>query len=147
MRCRRLQGQIRKLRQAAGEYDAVRQKLRKRNAAAVREELERQSSRCRTKILRRLKALGLNRLQIHAMVDRLKGELRRIESARTRLERYERNTGKTAREILNVAAGDSGKDNWRKTVGTFRMSLKAFQEMQEGIRQAIEDVEGDAAAS
>ena len=140
VRCRRLLEQIRKLRQAAGEYDAVRQKLRKRNAAAVREELERQSARCRTKILRRLKALGLNRLQVHAMVDRLKGELRRIESARTRLERYERDTGKTAREILDVAAGDSGKDNWRKTVGTFRMSLKAFREMQEGIRQAIEDV-------
>ena len=142
VRCRRLLGQIGKLREAAGEYDAVRQKLRKRNAAAVREELERQSSRCRTKILRRLKALGLNRLQIHAMVDRLKGELRRIESARTRLERYERDTGKTAREILGVAAGDNGKDNWRKTVGTFRMSLKAFSVMQEGIRQAIEDVEG-----
>ena len=140
VRCRRLLGQIGKLREAAGEYDAVRQKLRKRNAAAVREELERQSSRCRTKILRRLKALGLNRLQIHAMVDRLKGELRRIESARTRLERYERDTGKTAREILGVAAGDNGKDNWRKTVGTFRMSLKAFREMQEDIRQAVEDV-------
>ncbi len=140
--CQDLLERIGKLRQAAGEYDAVRQKLRKRNTAAVREELERQSSRCRTKILRRLRALHLNRLQIDAMVDRLKGELYRIESGKARLERYERETGKTAREILEVTAGDDGKDNWRKTVGTFRMSLKAFKEMQEGIRRAIEDVEG-----
>ncbi|MCY4489648.1 MAG: RNA polymerase sigma factor RpoD [Deltaproteobacteria bacterium] len=140
--CQRVLEQIDKLRQAAGEFDAVRQKLRKRNAAAVREELERQSIRCRTRILKRLKALGLNRLQIDAMVDRLKRELHRIESAKRRLQRYERETGKTAREILEVAAGDDGKDNWRKTVGTFRMSLKAVKEMQEGIRQAIADVEG-----
>ncbi len=142
VRCQQLLEQIGKLHQAAGEYDAVRQKLSKRNAAAVREELERQSTRCRTKILRRLKALGLNRLQIDAMVDGLKAELDRIESGKTRLLRYERATGKTAREILDAAAGDNGKDNWRKTVGTFRMSLKAFREVQEGVRQAIEDVEG-----
>ena len=140
--CQHLLEEIAKLRHAAGEYDAVRQKLRKRNAAAAREEMERQSSRCRTKIVKRLKALGLNRLQIDAMVERLKGELHRIESGKARLERYERETGKSPREILEVAAGDDGKDNWRKTVGTFRMSLKAFSDMQEGIRQAIEDVEG-----
>ena len=140
--CQHLLEQIRKLRRAAGEYDAVRQKLRKRNAAAVREELERQSTKCRTRILKRLKALRLNRLQIHAIVDRLKAELHRIESGKARLERYERETGKTPREILDAAADDNGKDNWRKTVGTFRMSLKAFREMQEDVRQAIEDVEG-----
>ena len=140
--CQHLLEEISKLRHAAGEYDAVRQKLRKRNTAAVREELERQLTRCRTKIVKRLKALHLNRLQIDAMVDRLKGELYRIESGKVRLERYERETGKSAREILDVVAGDNGKDNWRKTVGTFRMSLKAFSVMQEGIRQAIEDVEG-----
>ena len=140
--CQHLLEEIAKLRHAAGEYDAVRQKLRKRNTAAVREELERQLTRCRTKIVKRLKALHLNRLQIDAMVDRLKGELYRIESGKVRLERYERETGKSAREILDVVAGDNGKDNWRKTVGTFRMSLKAFSVMQEGIRQAIEDVEG-----
>ncbi len=140
--CQGLLEQIGKLGQAAEEYDAVRQRLRKRNTAAVREGLERQLSRCRTKILKRLKALGLNRLQIDAVVDKLKGELRRIESAKARLRRYETETGKTVSEILEATAGDDGKDHWQRTVGTFRMSLRAFGEMQKGIRQAIEDMEG-----
>ncbi len=140
--CQRLLDQIGNLRQATQECDVVRQKLRKRNAAAVRGRLEQQLSQCRTKVLGQLRALRLNRLQIDAVVHTLKGELSRIESARARLARYERETGKTAGEILDVAVGDDGKNNWRKTVGTFRMSLKAFGEMRQSIRQAIEDVEG-----
>ncbi len=138
----RLLEQIDKLRRAVRERDGITQKIRKRITADVRSGLDRQLKRCRAKILRHLKELGLNRLQIDAVVDRLKGDLRRIESARTRVERYERQTGKTAQEILEMAPGNGSKETWQRTVGTFRMSLKAFQEMQANIRRAQEEVQG-----
>ncbi len=138
----RLLEQIGKLRRAVREREGITQKIRKRVTADVRSGLERQLKRCRTKILKCLKELGLNRLQIDAVADRLKRDLRRIESAKSRVERYERQTGKTAQEILEMAPGNGGKETWQRTVGTFRMSLKAFQDMQESIRKAREDVQG-----
>ena len=138
----RLLEQIGKLRRAVRERDEIAQKIRKRVTADVRSGLERQLKRCRTKILKCLKELGLNRLQIDSVADRLKRDLRRIESAKSRVERYERQTGKTAQEILEMAPGNGGKETWQRTVGTFRMSLKAFQDMQENIRKAREEVQG-----
>ncbi|MDE0354674.1 MAG: RNA polymerase sigma factor RpoD [Deltaproteobacteria bacterium] len=138
----RLLEQIGKLRRAVREREGITQKIRKRVTADVRSGLERQLKRCRTKILKCLKELGLNRLQIDAVADRLKRDLRRIESAKSRVERYERQTGKTAQEILEMAPGNGGKETWQRTVGTFRMSLKAFQDMQESIRKAREEVQG-----
>ncbi len=139
---RRLLDRIDKLRRAVRESEGLRQKVRKRNTAAVRSGFERQLKRCRTKMLRYLKDLRLNRHQIDAVVNRLKGDLRRIESAKSRVEGYERQTGRSAREILDMAPGNGGKETWQRTVGTFRMSLKAFREMQENIRRAREDVRG-----
>ncbi len=138
----RLLEQIGKLRRAAHEGEGITQRIRKRLPADVRSGLERQLKRRRTKILKCLKDLGLNRLQIDAVADRLKRDLRRIESAKSRVERYERQTGKTAQEILEMAPGNGGKETWQRTVGTFRMSLKAFQDMQENIRKAREEVQG-----
>ena len=138
----RLLEQIGKLRRAVRERDGIAQKIRKRVTADVRSGLERRLKRCRTKILKCLKELGLNRLQIDAVADRLKRDLRRIESAKSRVERYERQTGKTAQEILEMAPGNGGKETWQRTVGTFRMSLKSFQDMQENIRKAREEVQG-----
>ena len=138
----RLLEQIGRLRRAVRERDGISQKIRKRVTADVRSGLERQRKRCRTKILKCLKELGLNRLQIDSVADRLKRDLRRIESATSRVERYERQTGKTAQEILEMAPGNGGKETWQRTVGTFRMSLKAFQDMQENIRKAREEVQG-----
>jgi len=138
----RLLEQIGKLRRAVRERDGITQKTRKRVTADVRSGLERQLKRCRTKILKCLKELGLNRLQIDAVADRLKRDLRRVESAKSRVERYERQTGKTAQEILEMTPGNGGKETWQRTVGTFRMSLKAFQDMQENIRKAREEVQG-----
>ena len=138
----RLLEQIGKLRRAVRERDGIAQKIRKRVTAEVRSGLERQLKRCRTKILKCLKELGLNRLQIDAVADRLKRDLRRIESAKSRVQRYERQTGKTAQEILEMAPGNGGKETWQRTVGTFRMSLNAFQDMQENIRKAREEVQG-----
>ena len=138
----RLLEQIGKLRRAVRERDGITQKIRKRVTADVRSGLERQLKRCRAKIVKCLRELGLNRLQIDAVADRLKRDLRRIESAKSRVERYERQTGKTAQEILEMAPGNGGKETWQRTVGTFRMSLKAFQDMQENIRKAREEVQG-----
>ena len=138
----RLLEQIGKLRRAVRERDGIAQKTRKRVTADVRSGLERQLKRCRTKIVKCLKELGLNRLQIDAVADRLKRDLRRIESAKSRVDRYERQTGKTAQEILEMAPGNGGKETWQRTVGTFRMSLKAFQDMQENIRKARDEVQG-----
>ena len=138
----RLLEQIGKLRRAVRERDGIAQKIRKRVTAEVRSGLERQLKRCRTKILKCLRELGLNRLQIDAVADRLKRDLRRIESAKSRVQRYERQTGKTAQEILEMAPGNGGKETWQRTVGTFRMSLNAFQDMQENIRKAREEVQG-----
>ena len=138
----RLLDQIDKLRRMAAERELVQQKMRKRSPADVRLGLERQLNRCGTKIVKGLKGLRLNRLQIDAVVDRLKGDLRRIESAKSRVARYERETGRTAQEILEMSPGNGGKESWQKTVGTFRMSLIAFREMQESIRKAREDVQG-----
>ena len=138
----RLLEQIGKLRRAVRERDGIAQKIRKRVTADVRSGLERQLKRCRTKIVKCLKELGLNRLQIDAVADRLKRDLRRIESAKSRVDRYERQTGKTAQEILEMAPGNGGKETWQRTVGTFRMSLKAFQDMQENIRKARDEVQG-----
>ena len=138
----RLLEQIGKLRRAVRERDGIAQKIRKRVTADVRSGLERQLKRCRTKIVKCLKELGLNRLQIDAVADSLKRDLRRIESAKSRVERYERQTGKTAQEILEMAPGNGGKETWQRTVGTFRMSLKAFQDMQENIRKARDEVQG-----
>ncbi|MDE0034913.1 MAG: RNA polymerase sigma factor RpoD [Deltaproteobacteria bacterium] len=138
----RLLEQIGKLRRAVRERDGIAQKIRKRVTADVRSGLERQLKRCRTKIVKCLKELGLNRLQIDAVADSLKRDLRRIESAKSRVERYERQTGKTAQEILEMTPGNGGKETWQRTVGTFRMSLKAFQDMQENIRKAREEVQG-----
>ena len=138
----RLLDQIDKLRGAARQRDGLKQKIRKRTAADVRIGLERQLDRCETKILKGLKELRLNRPQIDAVVERLKGDLRRIELAKARVERYERETGKTAEQILAMAPGNGGKETWQRTVGTFRMSLSAFREMQDNIRKAKEDVEG-----
>ncbi len=138
----RLLDQIDKLRGAVRQRDGLKQKIRKRTAADVRIGLERQLDRCETKILKGLKELRLNRPQIDAVVERLKGDLRRIELAKSRVERYERETGKTAEQILAMAPGNGGKETWQRTVGTFRMSLSAFREMQDKIRKAKEDVEG-----
>ena len=138
----RLLDQIDKLRGAVRQRDGLKQKIRKRTAADVRSGLERQLDRCETKILKGLKELRLNRPQIDAVVERLKGDLRRIELAKSRVERYERETGKTAEQILAMAPGNGGKETWQRTVGTFRMSLSAFREMQDKIRKAKEDVEG-----
>ena len=138
----RLLDQIDKLRGAVRQRDGLKQKIRKRTAADVRIGLERQLDRCETKILKGLKELRLNRPQIDAVVERLKGDLRRIELAKSRVERYERETGKTAEQILAMAPGNGGKETWQRTVGTFRMSLSAFREMQDNIRKAKEDVEG-----
>ena len=138
----RLLEQIGKLRRAVRERDGIAQKIRKRVTADVRSGLERQLKRCRTKIVKCLKELGLNRLQIDAVADSLKRDLRRIESAKSRVDRYERQTGKTAQEILEMAPGNGGKETWQRTVGTFRMSLKAFQDMQENIRKARDEVQG-----
>ena len=41
-----------------------------------------------------------------------------------------------------MVPGNGGNETWQKTVGTFRMSLKAFREMQDNIRKAREEVEG-----
>ena len=138
----RLLDQIDKLRGAVRQRDGLKQKIRKRTAADVRIGLERQLDRCETKILKGLKELRLNRPQIDAVVEGLKGDLRRIELAKSRVERYERETGKTAEQILAMAPGNGGKETWQRTVGTFRMSLSAFREMQDNIRKAKEDVEG-----
>ena len=138
----RLLDQIDKLRGAVRQRDGLKQKIRKRTPADVRIGLERQLDRCETKILKGLKELRLNRPQIDAVVERLKGDLRRIELAKSRVERYERETGKTAEQILAMAPGNGGKETWQRTVGTFRMSLSAFREMQDNIRKAKEDVEG-----
>ncbi len=138
----RLLDQIGKLRRVVAERELVKQKLGKRASMEVRAGLERQLKRCRTKIVKGLTELRLNRIQIDAVVARLKGDLRRIESANARVERYERETGKTAQEILDMAPGNGSKDNWQRTVGTFRMSLNAFGEMQDSIRKARADVEG-----
>ena len=138
----RLLDQIDKLRGAVRQRDGLKQKIRKRTAADVTIVLERQLDRCETKILKGLKELRLNRPQIDAVVERLKGDLRRIELAKSRVERYERETGKTAEQILAMAPGNGGKETWQRTVGTFRMSLSAFREMQDKIRKAKEDVEG-----
>ena len=138
----RLLDQIDKLRGAVRQRDGLKQKIRKRTTADVRIGLERQLDRCETKILKGLKELRLNRPQIDAVVERLKGDLRRIELAKSRVERYERETGKTAEHILAMAPGNGGKETWQRTVGTFRMSLSAFREMQDNIRKAKEDVEG-----
>ena len=140
----RLLDQIDKLRGAVRQRDGLKQKIRKRTTADVRIGLERQLDRCETKILKGLKELRLNRPQIDAVVERLKGDLRRIELAKSRVERYERETGKTAEQILAMAPGNGGKETWQRTVGTFRMSLSAFREMQDNIRKAKEDVEGTA---
>ena len=138
----RLLDQIDKLRGAVRQRDGLKQKIRKRTTADVRSGLERQLDRCETKILKGLKELRLNRPQIDAVVERLKGDLRRIELAKSRVERYERETGKTAEQILAMAPGNGGKETWQRTVGTFRMSLSAFRAMQDNIRKAKEDVEG-----
>ncbi len=138
----RLLDQIGKLRRVVAERELARQKMRKRCAADVRLALERQSKRCRTRILNGLKDLRLNRLQIDAVVDRLKRELRRIESANSSVARYERETGRTAQEILEMSPGNGGKETWQKTVGTFRMSLNAFRQMQDNIREARKQVQG-----
>ena len=138
----RLLDQIDKLRGAVRQRDGLKQKIRKRTLADVRIGLERQLDRCETKILKGLKELRLNRPQIDAVVEGLKGDLRRIELAKSRVERYERETGKTAEQILAMAPGNGGKETWQRTVGTFRMSLSAFREMQDNIRKAKEDVEG-----
>ena len=140
----RLLDQIDKLRGAVRQRDGLKQKIRKRTTADVRIGLERQLDRCETKILKGLKELRLNRPQIDAVVERLKGDLRRIELAKSRVERYERETGKTAEQILAMAPGNGGKETWQRTVGTFRMNLSAFREMQDNIRKAKEDVEGTA---
>jgi len=138
----RLLDQIGKLRRVVVERDLAKGKMRKRCPADVRLSLERQLKRSRTRILKGLKELRLNRLQIDAVVERLKRDLRRIESANTRVERYERETGRTADEILEMSPGNGGSESWQKTVGTFRMSLDAFREMQDNIRKAREEVEG-----
>ena len=138
----RLLDQIDKLRGAVRQRDGLKQKIRKRTPADVRIGLERQLDRCETKILKGLKELRLNRPQIDAVVEGLKGDLRRIELAKSRVERYERETGKTAEQILAMAPGNGGKETWQRTVGTFRMSLSAFRGMQDNIRKAKEDVEG-----
>ena len=140
----RLLDQIDKLRGAVRQRDGLKQKIRKRTTADVRIGLERQLDRCETKILKGLKELRLNRPQIDAVVERLKGDLRRIELAKSRVEHYERETGKTAEQILAMAPGNGGKETWQRTVGTFRMRLSAFREMQDNIRKAKEDVEGTA---
>ena len=138
----RVLDQIGKLRRVVAERELAKQKMRKRCAADVRLALERQSKRCRTRILNGLKDLRLNRLQIDAVVDRLKRELRRIESANSSVVRYERETGRTVQEILEMSPGSNGKEPWQKTVGTFRMSLNAFRQMQDNIREAREQVQG-----
>ena len=124
----RLLDQIGKLRRVVAERELVKQKMRKRSSADVRLGLERQLQRCRTKILKGLKELRLTRLQIDAVVDQLKSDLRRIELANARVARYERETGRKAEEILEMSLGNGGKESWQKTVGTFRMSLSTFKE-------------------
>ena len=136
----RLLGQIGKLRSVVAECDLVKQKMRKRSTADIRVALGRRLKRCRTRIVKGLKDLRLTRLQIDAVVERLKDDARRIESARSRVERYERETGRTAQEILEISPGDGGKESWQKTVGTFRMSMDAFKEMQKNIRVATDEV-------
>ena len=138
----RLLDQIDKLRRVVRQRDGLKQKIQKRVAADIRAGVERQLNRCRTKILKGLKELRLNRPQIDAVVERLKGDLRRIESAKSRVERYERATGKTAGQILEMTPGNGGKETWQRTVGTFRMSMNAFREMQDNIRKAREEVQG-----
>ncbi len=138
----RLLDQIDKLRRVVRQRDGLKQKIQKRVAADIRVGVERQLNRCRTKILKGLKELRLNRPQIDAVVERLKGDLRRIESAKSRVERYERATGKTAGQILEMTPGNGGKETWQRTVGTFRMSMNAFREMQDNIRKAREEVQG-----
>ena len=138
---RRLLDQIDKLRSVVRQRDGLKQKIRKRIPADVRLGVERQLNRCATKILSGMTELRLNRPQIDAVVERLKGDLRRIELAKSRVERYERETGKTAQQILEMAPGSGGKETWQRTVGTFRMSLSAFREMQDNIRKAKEDVQ------
>lgn len=136
----RLLGQIDRMRRVVQQRDGLRQKIQQRIAEDVRTGLERRLNRCRTKILKGLKELRLNRLQIDAVAERLKGDLHRIESAKSRVERYERETGKTARQILETTPGN-GKETWQRTVGTFRMSMNAFREMQDNIRKAREEVQ------
>ncbi len=138
----RLLDQIDKLRRVVRQRDGLKQKIQKCIAADIRIGVERRLSRCRTKMLKGLKELRLNRPQIDAVVERLKGDLRRIESAKSRVERYERETGKTARQILGITPGNGGKETWQRTVGTFRMSMNAFREMQDNIRKAREEVQG-----
>ena len=77
----RLLGQIGKLRSVVAECDLVKQKMRKRSTADIRVALGRRLKRCRTRIVKGLKDLRLPRLQIAAVVERLKDDARRIESA------------------------------------------------------------------
>ncbi len=137
----RLLDRIDRLRRVVRQRDGLKQKIQKLIAADTRSGVERQLNRCRTKILKGLKELRLNRPQIDAVAERLKGDLRRIESAKSRVERYERETGKTARQILEMTP-ENGKETWQRTVGTFRMSMSAFREMQDNIRKARDEVQG-----
>ncbi len=133
--------QIDKLARVVREREGVAEKVRKPNPSEVRQRLERQWKSCGTRIRKGLKELRLNRLQIDAVVERLKRDLRRIESAKSTVAGFERRTGKTAREILEMAPGNGG-EGWQRTVGGRRMSRAAFREMQEQIRKAGEDVQG-----
>ena len=137
----KLLAQIDKLARLVREREGALGKARKRNPPEVKQRLERQLKGCGTRIRKGLNDLRLNRLQIGAVVERLKGDLRRIESAKSTVAGFERRTGKTARELLEMAPGN-GRGPWQRTVGGCRMSRAAFREMQEQLRKAGEDVQG-----
>ena len=137
----KLLAQIDKLGRMVREREGALEKVRKRNPPEVKQRLERQLKSCGTRIRKGLNDLRLNRLQIGAVVERLKGDLRRIESAQSTVAGFERRTGKTARELLEMAPGN-GRGPWQRTVGGCRMSRAAFREMQEQLRRAEEDVQG-----
>ncbi len=139
---KKLLDQINKLRRFANERDKIKTKLSaKRISVKRRNSLQRSLEKQQEKIFKGLKALQLNRRQIEAIVNGLKGAMDRMRGLDMWIAQFERKTGKSIEEILNVIPARNGrKKHWQRAIGSLRMGHDAIVKMAEGIRDARKEV-------
>ena len=133
---KRLLDQISKLRRLANGKGKTKKRLEaKRLSARVRKGLQEVLSKQIEKIYAALNALQLNRKQTEAIAGGLKKAMDEIRTLENRVREFERQTGKSFQDILQlVPSADGRKKQWQRAVGFFRMGQEAIRHMAEEIR-------------
>ena len=134
---KRILEQTTKLRRLAHDKEQVQKKLRNKSRSSRYTKWLEELTKLDQKIFKGLTAFQLNRKQIDIIVGKLKMGLERLQQVKGQIRRVERQTGKSAQEILKLVPASGNRKQW---VGKLRMGHDAVLELSLAIRNSRKEL-------